>query len=357
MAKETIGYVKLEWTCPFCGAKNPGTNKKCSNCGSPQPEDVQFEQALQEKLVEDETLIEKAKAGPDIHCPFCGTRNPAGTETCSNCMGDLSDATTRVKGKVVGKHRTEAVPDIACPFCQTMNPATAHQCTNCGGNLNDEVKPKAVAQPVSQRRGLGVVGIIGIVAVIALCIFVASLFLRTDDVIGQVSSVEWTRQVAIESLVPVEHGGFVDEIPSDAAIGACRLELHHVQDNPAPNAERICGTPYTVDTGTGVGEVVQDCQYQVYEEYCDFTVEEWRQVDVATLNGNNLNPLWPEPQLEFGERLGAEAEQFEIIFDSDGDRFTYTTERIDDFIRFEVGSEWVLQVNQLGSVVSIEPAQ
>lgn len=356
MTKKSLGYVQLEWACPACETRNPGPVKKCTNCGAPQPEDVQFEQAIQETVIEDEKLIEKAKAGPDVHCPYCGMRNPAGATTCSNCMGDLTDAAAREQGKVLGKYQKEAQPDVACPYCGTMNLATAVKCANCQANLQ---KPESQPQPVTaaNRRGLSVVGIVAIVAVIALCIFVASLFFRTDDVIGRVSSVEWTRTVAIEGLVPVERRDFLEDIPQGVAVGDCRQELHHVQDFPAPNSQEVCGTPYTVDTGTGVGEVVQDCQYEVYADYCSYTVDEWRQVDVMTLTGNDLAPLWPQPQLTADQRLGSQEEQYEIVFQGDGEQYTYTTTSLDRFAQFTVGSEWVLQVNKLGGVVSVEPAR
>lgn len=359
MTKKSLGYVKLEWTCPFCGTRNPGPNKKCSNCGSPQPEDVQFEQAAQETFVEDEKLIEKAKAGPDVHCPYCGTRNPAGAATCSNCMGDLTDAAAREQGKVLGKHRREAGPDVACPYCGTMNPATAVKCANCQANLAKPQSPPAAAKPVSRpkRRGMSVVGIVVIVAVIALCIFLASLFFRTDDVIGRVAAVEWTRTIVIEGLAPVEHNDFREDIPQGVAVGECRQELHHVQDSPTDNSREVCGTPYTVDTGTGVGEVVQDCQYEVYADYCTYTVDEWQQVDVATMTGTDFTPLWPQPSLTVDQRLGEQEEQYEVVFQGDGERYTYTTSSLDRFTQFTIGSEWVLQVNQLGGVVSVEPAQ
>ena len=45
MAKKKLGYVELEWTCPNCGTRNPGPEQSCVNCGSPQPDDVHFEQA------------------------------------------------------------------------------------------------------------------------------------------------------------------------------------------------------------------------------------------------------------------------------------------------------------------------
>ncbi len=62
MTKETIGYVRLEWTCPNCGSKNPGPEKSCTNCGAAQPEDVSFEQPAQETLVSDEEEIARIKA-------------------------------------------------------------------------------------------------------------------------------------------------------------------------------------------------------------------------------------------------------------------------------------------------------
>lgn len=360
MTKKSLGYVQLEWTCPACGTRNPGPVKKCQSCSAPQPEDVQFEQAAQETFIEDEKLIEKAKSGPDIHCPYCGTRNPAGAATCSNCMGDLTGAAAREHGEVLGKHQKEAKPDIACPYCGTMNPATATKCTNCQGNLEKpRPQPTVAAKPAAgpQRRSMGVVGVVIIVAVIALCIFIASLFFRTDDVVGRVSAVEWQRSIAIEALVPVERSDFVEDIPQGVDYGDCRQELHHVQDFPAPNSQEVCGTPYTVDTGTGVGEVVQDCQYEVYEDYCSYTVDEWQQVDVMTLTGNDLVPLWPQTQLASDQRLGAQEEQYEVVFQGDGEQYTYTTSSLDRFAQFSIGSEWILQVNQLGGVVSVESAR
>ena len=64
MAKKSLGYTELEWTCPFCGTRNPGTAKKCTSCHAPQPTDVQFEQAAEDKLITDEDKIARAKAGP-----------------------------------------------------------------------------------------------------------------------------------------------------------------------------------------------------------------------------------------------------------------------------------------------------
>ena len=74
MARKTLGYEELQWTCPNCTRVNPGLEKTCGPCGAPQPDDVKFEQAKGAKLRQDEEIKERVKAGADIHCPYCGAR-------------------------------------------------------------------------------------------------------------------------------------------------------------------------------------------------------------------------------------------------------------------------------------------
>ena len=52
--KESKGFVQLEWVCPNCDGRNPGPLKTCQNCGAPQPDNVQFHRAADEKIVTDE---------------------------------------------------------------------------------------------------------------------------------------------------------------------------------------------------------------------------------------------------------------------------------------------------------------
>jgi ribosomal protein L40E len=95
MVKKTVGYVELEWVCPNCEARNRGTRKVCTSCGAAQPDDVEFIQAAEEKLITDEAELAKAKAAPDIHCGYCGARNPSTAEKCSQCGGDLAAGAAR----------------------------------------------------------------------------------------------------------------------------------------------------------------------------------------------------------------------------------------------------------------------
>ena len=127
--RRTLGYIQNEWTCPNCGTRNKGGIKTCEKCGAPQPENVQFELPSEGKFVTDEEQIKAARAGADIHCPFCGTRNPAAAKTCSQCGGDLVEGKARQAGQVM-----QAPPPppkvLKCTNCGTENPGSNTACSN-----------------------------------------------------------------------------------------------------------------------------------------------------------------------------------------------------------------------------------
>jgi hypothetical protein len=199
--------------------------------------------------------------------------------------------------------------------------------------------------------------IVGLVlAFICIVVFVV-LSLKTEDVVGQVQAVEWVRTIGIEALQPVPYSDWKDEIPNDVEMGSCREEYHHTQSEPTANSKEVCGTPYTVDTGSGAGEVVQDCEYEVYAEWCEYTVEEWRQVDAVEITGRDLHPVWPEVSLSAGEREGDRDQAFAVVFVADGDQYVYELSSETQFVDFEIGSEWVLEINSLGGLVSVTPAE
>jgi rRNA maturation endonuclease Nob1 len=358
MTKKTLGYVHLEWTCPNCQRRNPGPQKFCNGCGAPQPQNVQFEQAAEEKLITDQAEIARAKAGPDVHCPYCGARNPGDAKFCGECGGDLTQAAARESGRVVGAHREGPAEQIPCPACGTLNPATAQTCEQCGANLGKKPAEVPEARPPAQRKSLPIAAIIGISLVCLLAaIAVIVLLTRTEEVVGEVRAVSWERSVPILALGPVEKEGWQDEIPSDADLGSCSLEYRYTQDEPAANATEVCGTPYTKDTGSGYGEVVQECEYLVYDDWCDYTVTDWQVFDVVTLTGSDLNPRWPEVNLLSGQKLGEREETYKVSFSTDGDNYTYTTTSENEFSQFISGSSWILEVNTFGSVVSVTPAK
>ncbi len=116
MATKSKGFIKMEWTCPNCNTRNPGPVKTCQSCGAPQPTDVKFEMGADQNFVKDEKEVEQAKKGADIHCGFCGTRNPADAKTCSQCGGDLKEGMKRQAGQLVDRSAAKAEPFV-CPNC------------------------------------------------------------------------------------------------------------------------------------------------------------------------------------------------------------------------------------------------
>ncbi len=195
------------------------------------------------------------------------------------------------------------------------------------------------------------------VAVLAVCVFLFIQLTRTSDTGATVQAVQWQRSIAIMALRPVTHENWQDQIPSDAQQGSCVEKVRRTQSNPAPNADKVCGTPYTVDQGNGTAKVVQDCEYQVKDQWCEYTREELGVVDTAIARGTDANPQWPALNLLGGQQAGDRAEKYDIRFSSDGKQYDYSTDDAAEFARYTLGSRWTLKINGLGSVVSVEAAR
>ncbi len=330
MTRKSLGFVPLIWQCVFCNTQNPGPIKSCTSCGAPQPENVEFLQVDEERFnfIKDEALIRMAKAGPDIHCPFCGTRNLSTAELCKKCGGDLSwDGKARQTGQRV----------------RTTQEA-------------QEWQPPEPGVPEAEKRKVSPIFLIIILAVIVGCVVLLVMLLRTDDLTATVTDVQWERSVVVEAFGPVTASAWWDEVPEDAEGTRCSLAYRYTSEEPQVNATEVCGEPYVVDTGTGVGEVVQDCTYEVYDNYCEFTAMAWVAVETVTETGRDLAPAWPALSLLPDQREGGRNEVYVINFRDGSDTYRYTTSNLQDFLQAEIGSQWVLQINQLGGVQSAEPA-
>jgi len=330
MARKRLGFIPLIWKCAYCETQNPGPIKTCTACGAPQPEDVEFTRVDEEtfNFIKDEALIRMAKAGPDIHCPFCGTRNPNTADTCSNCGGELS---------MGGKARETG--DIV----QTTSE-------------KEQTPPPPPAQPMQKKpasKGKGIILIIGIIAILACLIAAIMLLTNTDDINATVTDRTWQRSIVIEEYQTVSRSNWSDEIPADAEVESCSQRYRYTSDEPVANATEVCGEPYVVDTGTGVGEVVQDCTYEVYDDYCDYTILEWVAVNTVTETGAFSSPAWPSPNLLADQRLGQQDETYTIVFRGDGETYSYTTNDLELFLSAVSGSEWTLSINQLGGIQSL----
>lgn len=362
MARKSIGYVKLAWTCERCDGENPGPRHFCNACGAPQPPGVEFHQPIGAVFLTKPDEIEAAKVGADIHCPYCDARNPATSTFCGACGGSLAEGEKRVAGKILGAPNTgEALPNI-CPSCGTHNLASVMECAGCGDSLTP-ARPPAKEPPASTeiKKPKGGLPVPIIVIGVVLCLAIAGIFYfifgRTEETTARVEAVSWTRSVPIEVMGEMESEAWWDEVPNDAEVRSCQESYRYTQDEPAPNAVEVCGTPYTVDQGSGYGEVVQDCVYEVYDDWCTFTVMDWIDFDTLTATGNNLMPYWPSVDLADDQRTGEVEEQYQVSLSGEDRNYTYSTDDEFEFYNFTIGSEWILEVNSVGGIVSLEPAR
>lgn len=359
MPQEDLGYVELEWTCKNCGTRNPGTLKKCKSCGAPMGATGKFELPAQQVLIQDADKLKQAAVGPDITCPFCGTRNSGDAKSCKQCGGDLTGAAARATSGTLGAFDDSKQPDVKCPNCGTMNPATALKCSNCGASLQP---PEPKAQPAAQTLastggGFNPLWLGGIIAVVLLCAVGAYfIFGRSSQLTGTVESVTWQRSIAILAQVPVNDADWQDQIPSGATVKSCELKPRGFSDTEQPNSTKVCGTPYVLDQGNGTGKVVQDCQYQVSAQYCSFTRLQWSVINTVTTRGTDLQPNWPQYSLAAGQKEGNRAENYRVIFDAGGQKYTYTASDATDYARFQRGSRWALTVNGIGAITGLKPS-
>lgn len=355
--RRTVGYIQNEWTCPNCGTRNKGGTKTCENCGAPQPENVKFELPSEQKFVTDENAVKAAAAGADIHCGFCGTRNPATAETCSQCGGDLTQGKAREAGRIM-----QAPPPqpkiVKCDNCGVENPGSNTVCSNCGSPLPkiaaaQAIAPGAVparpvagmaaAKPAAKKTNWMLIG--GILGFIALCcVVIGVLFLLpTQSVQATVVDVRWETSVPVQEIRAVDYNNERGSPPSDAYNVSCRDESRDVCEQR------------TIDKGNGYSEVVEECHTET-EQYCSYTVDEWATIQTYTMDGNDLQPVYESPSVSNGQRLGTESEELTVTFSTeDGEQETYSPDSVSEFQQFDIGSTWTLKMNALGGITSVDP--
>ena len=351
MARKSKGFIELEWTCPNCNTRNKGFDKSCVNCGAPQPENVQFEAPAEKKLVSEEKAEELRDRGADIHCGFCGTRNPSTAKTCSQCGADLSEGKARQSGREIDMSAGKLEP-VTCSNCGTVNSGTNINCQECGAALPRPERPKppvaasatladAAAKGAKKKPNWLLLG--GIGAALAICC-VAILFLfvfPSSSVQATVTDVYWQTSVPVQEVRAVDHNDERGNPPSDAYNVSCRDESREVCEEK------------TIDRGDGSAEVVEDCHTES-ERYCDYTVDEWTTIQTYTLDGHDLNPFYEQPSISGDQRLGDQSADFTVYFDTEKGEKTYNPGDANEFQQFQPGSTWTLKLNALGGVVGVE---
>ena len=288
--------------------RNKGSKKTCQSCGAPQPDNVKFQRAADEKIVADEKALESAKAGADIHCGFCGTRNPGNAVTCSQCGGDLKEGKARQAGQVL-----QAAPPppkaITCANCGTENEGTARTCKQCGAALKQAPVPppaqpaaKTVSAP-KKKVNWWILG--GIGALLMLCCVAAVMLfaIPSKSVKGTVIDLQWQTSVPVQEIKAVNYSNQSGSAPSDAYNVSCQTQ-----------SEEVCEEK-TVDQGNGFAEVVKECHTES-KQYCDYTLDEWTTIQTYTLDGSDNNPVYDNPSLTSDQRLGPTSETLTVVLAS-----------------------------------------
>ncbi|MBI5955199.1 MAG: zinc ribbon domain-containing protein [Chloroflexi bacterium] len=337
-------FIELEWICPNCDSRNKGSRKTCENCGAAQPDNVKFQRAADEKVVADEKSIEAAKAGADIHCGFCGTRNPATATTCSQCGGDLKEGKKREAGQVL-KAAPPPPKSLTCANCGTENPGTAAACKQCGVPLKQAAAAPAPAKTAAApARKVNPWFLGGIGALLLFCC-VAAIFwfvLPSKSVKGTVTDLYWQTTTAVQEVQPVNYSNERGSAPSGAYNVSCHTE-----------SEEVCEEK-TVDQGNGYAEVVQECHTES-EQYCDYTLDEWTTIQSYDLSGSDNYPVYEEPNITSDQRVGNTVNTLTVTFSTSDGQKEYTPDSAAEFQQFEIGSVWTLKMNRAGGILSVEP--
>jgi hypothetical protein len=348
--RQSKGFVELEWVCPNCDSRNKGSKKTCENCGAPQPENVKFQRATEEKIVSDQNVIAAAKAGADIHCGFCGTRNPATAKVCSQCGGDLAEGRKRQAGGLMQAAPTPPKA-LRCTNCGFENPGTARTCGQCGAPLHTAAIAKPIAAQAAattsahaqpKKINWWLFGGIGAFLVLCCIAGLALFLLPSKSVRGTVESVYWQTSVPLQEVRAVDYSNETGSPPSDAYNVSCHTE-----------SQQVCEDK-TVDQGNGFAEVVTEC-HDESTQYCSYTVDEWTTVQSYDLSGYDLYPQYDQPSVYNSQRLGNPTEKFTVTFSTPDGEQNYSPGSVNEFQQFQIGSTWTIKLNALGSVISVEP--
>jgi len=100
---------------------------------------------------------------------------------------------------------------------------------------------------------------------------------------------------------------------------------------------------------------VQDCVYEIYEDYCDYETMAWVMADTVTTQGTDVYATWPDPNLTQSQRISGRSESYTIYFDANGQSYILRTSDYEVFQQATPGSTWKLAVNKQGDVRKAEP--
>lgn len=323
------------------------------------PENVKFEQPIKEEIISDQALIDDAKKGPDIFCGYCGSRNPAAAGSCSTCGADLNEGTRRSAGTAYRTSDAAHSNTIRCNVCGVENGISNLTCASCGSPLQTTLKiePDTPAQqPTPPKAGMGKGCMIAIVLLVLAAIIGFFLMTSKKEALSVVvSNTAWQTSIQVLGLIDKQASTWRDSIPGDSRIINCSERVRERSDTYVSGSEEVCEEPYYVDKGNGFSEKVQDCYYEIYDDYCTYAYQDWDVISVLSDQGNDVNPLIPKTSLTENQKLGDQSVSYSISFaDSTGKIYTYVPSSLEEYQQFDINDRYTIELNGFGSIVKME---
>ena len=260
-----------------------------------------------------------------------------------------------------------------CPSCGAANPSGALKCKACGTPLNVSTQKEEIPENVEPvRKNGGGRGCLFIILAILLFGLLGMLMMNgcgsdggpginyvqstpvpNSFVNAVVSAQNWTTSVQVIGPVPSKSSAWKDQVPSDAENLRCEDRLRHTYDDEVKGSVEVCGTPYAIDMGNGYEQFVQDCVYQVYEPYCEYTVYKAGVIETRRANGSGPNPELPFIESKYS--TGNQSASYTIsLRDESGHEYQLSPRNLSEYRSFTVGDEYSLEVTSSGRIVKIK---
>lgn len=360
--------------CVYCGNRNPAGTTKCERCGADLSEG-EARKSGQQYTVQSETSGTSASSSPAEN---------AGTSSSTSTQGKT----------------------VICTACGTANPIGAMKCSGCGAPLEAstiETTDRPQANPATPQKkgcGKGCLIIAVILAVLAAIVFFglmgggtsgggennfsnsssggdvfdfgsydsdngnnsstdnfsdSSSSRQSSTRTASVSSMRWTTSVQVMGNIDSRDSGWRDELPSDAKNVECQDRLKYTSDEEVAGSREVCGEPYSIDLGNGYEQLTQDCQYEVYEKYCNYTTSTWGLIDTKRTSGSGKNPELPYVDTSRGYEMGDQSVSYEVTLrDENGETYTLNPSSQTEYNSYSIGDEYVIDLNSYGRITGME---
>jgi hypothetical protein len=246
--------------------------------------------AAEEDIVQDPTVLSRARGGADWRCSFCTQNNPNAVKTCKDCGNSRSASDKQLEVK---NYTTVNVP-------------------RSGDGTRDFSKPVAETAPPQSKKGCFIA--LGVIAVVMAILLLLSLN-KTVEV--KVEGFEWTQSIQVEEMRNVEEEDWA--IPNGGTTVTSFQAIHHydkvldhyetrtrTEQRSVGSEDYVCGQK---DLGNGYFED-QYCTRSIYEDYqveyeepiyrdepvyqtkYRYTIDRWFVINPIVTQDKNHSPQW-----------------------------------------------------------------